>query len=199
MSENAGTTERMTPWIKRYQSGDDAAWEEAIKHARGRLERIARKALHGSSVRRLEDTGDLVNEACLRLTQAFRSGPGGRPADVRGFFKLASKKIREALIDMYRRDQRYPGNADVPDVRDDASGPATRAAHEDAERRLHELVDKLPDDEREAWDLHYYQGLTHSDAAKFLTVSSKTVERRIISAKQKLHGWLVAEGLGPKA
>ncbi|MDL1888326.1 sigma-70 family RNA polymerase sigma factor [Nitrospirales bacterium NOB] len=199
MAEHENTTDRMLPWIKRYQAGDEAAWKQAIQHAHNRMKRIARKRLRNSGLRSHEQTDDLVNETCLRLLKAFPAERKDRPDTVRGFFAFATKKMRETLIDMYRRDRRFPRETEVPAVQDSGTGPTIKAARADTDRRVHELVDRLPDEEREAWGLHYYQGLTYAAAAAVLCVSSKTVERRVIAAKHKLHGWLVANGLGPEA
>ena len=46
-------------------------------------------------------------------------------------------------------------------------------------RRILEVIDALPDDEREAFSLVRIQGLTQTEAAEVLGVSSKTVQRRL--------------------
>jgi RNA polymerase sigma-70 factor (ECF subfamily) len=42
-----------------------------------------------------------------------------------------------------------------------------------------EAIDKLPEDEREAFSLVRIRGLTHTEAAEVLSVSPKTVQRRL--------------------
>jgi RNA polymerase sigma-70 factor (ECF subfamily) len=42
-----------------------------------------------------------------------------------------------------------------------------------------EAIDRLPEDEREAFGLVRVQGLTHPEAAEVLGVSAKTVQRRL--------------------
>jgi RNA polymerase sigma-70 factor (ECF subfamily) len=46
-------------------------------------------------------------------------------------------------------------------------------------RRILEEIERLPGDEREAFDLVRIQGLTQADAAELLGVSVKTVQRRL--------------------
>jgi RNA polymerase sigma-70 factor (ECF subfamily) len=46
-------------------------------------------------------------------------------------------------------------------------------------RRVLETIDKLPEEEREVFELIRVQGLTHSEAAEVVGVSSKTVQRRL--------------------
>jgi RNA polymerase sigma factor (sigma-70 family) len=197
MSATEGTSERMRPLFGRYQAGDRDAWNELVAHAADRLRRIARKELEDWGVfKNRMDIDHVVNEVYLRLNQAFKSGPGGRPGDVRGFFSLASKKMREFLTDMCRRDRKTPRPRAIPDQSDSATGPATHAERQDAQRRRHELVDRLSGREREVFELHFYQGLTHACIAnEVLHVSTKTVERAWIKAVHKLHQWLSEEGL----
>ncbi len=52
---------------------------------------------------------------------------------------------------------------------------------------LHEQIGSLPDREREAIDILYYDGLSQADAAKMLGVSVRTVQRRWHSALLSLH------------
>jgi RNA polymerase sigma-70 factor (ECF subfamily) len=42
-----------------------------------------------------------------------------------------------------------------------------------------ETIGKLPDEEREAFDLVRVQGMTHAEAAQILGVSAVTVKRRL--------------------
>ena len=46
---------------------------------------------------------------------------------------------------------------------------------------------QLPDEEREVFDLIFYQELSQADAAELLDVSVRTVKRRWRSAKLLLH------------
>src|SRR5262249_12667200 len=51
---------------------------------------------------------------------------------------------------------------------------------------IHRQIGLLPDDEREVFDLHWYQGLTHAEAAELLGVSVSMVKRRWQSARIRL-------------
>jgi RNA polymerase sigma factor (sigma-70 family) len=56
-------------------------------------------------------------------------------------------------------------------------------------------VDALPAEEREVFDLVWFQGLSQPQAAALLGVSEATLKRRWWSARQRLHGAL--KGLLP--
>jgi DNA-directed RNA polymerase specialized sigma24 family protein len=52
---------------------------------------------------------------------------------------------------------------------------------------FHTQVAALPEDEREVFDLLYYQNLPRADAAALLNVSVKTLVRRWQKACERLH------------
>ena len=60
-----------------------------------------------------------------------------------------------------------------------------------------EAIDKLPDEEREAFDLVRIQGLTYAEAADLLGVAPKTVQRRLDRGLRLLTEQL--GDLGPRA
>jgi RNA polymerase sigma-70 factor (ECF subfamily) len=43
---------------------------------------------------------------------------------------------------------------------------------------FHERAGELPEDQREVFDLVWYQGLTNAEAADVVGVSTKTIQRR---------------------
>ena len=45
----------------------------------------------------------------------------------------------------------------------------------------------MPEEEREVFDLVWYQELTHAQAAEVLNLSTKTIQRRWQSACLRLH------------
>jgi RNA polymerase sigma factor (sigma-70 family) len=51
---------------------------------------------------------------------------------------------------------------------------------------FHREVEALPEEEREAFDLLFYQGLTQAAAAGLLDVSERTIKRRWQSARMRL-------------
>src|SRR5262245_61852079 len=62
------------------------------------------------------------------------------------------------------------------------SARATSGLSSDA-RRMLEVIESLPEDEREVFDLVGLQGLTRAEAATVVEVSEKTVQRRLGRAR----------------
>lgn len=52
--------------------------------------------------------------------------------------------------------------------------------------RFHRCVESLTDEDREVFDLLWYQGLTQGEAAEILDLSEKTINRRWVAARMRL-------------
>jgi len=110
-----------------------------------------------------------------RLLKAMRKV---HPQTVRQFFALANQHVRWELNDLNRRLDEQPGAVELHEG--SVPAPASSDSGLSPEgRRMLEAIDKLPEDEREAFGLVRIQGLTHSEAAEVLSVSPKTVQRRL--------------------
>jgi RNA polymerase sigma-70 factor (ECF subfamily) len=199
MADQGGRTETLQPLLDRLAGGDTAAADDLIAHAMERLRRLARKMLRDNPrVRRWEQTDDVLHNALVRLHRALKAV---RPESVRAFMGLAAKQIRRELIDLGRHHYGPEGHAEHhasdPQGRDEqgdarprveahaesASGPLSQLQWQE----FHELVQALPDEEREVFDLTFYQDMPQAEVARLLNVSVPTVKRRWRSAKLLLH------------
>src|SRR5262249_14823496 len=89
-------TEQLAGLVARLRQGDQAAANELLRRAAGRLERLAGQMLrHYPVVRAQEQTADVVQGATLRLLAALREVT---PDSTRAFFALASQHIRFQLL-----------------------------------------------------------------------------------------------------
>ncbi len=141
-------------------------------------------------VGRWEQTGDVTNNAALRLRRALADVP---LQDSRHFYRLAAVQIRRELIDLsrhYRRLQdhhhsqpQHSGAAPAHDPGNESLEPGRLA--ERAE--IHEQVESLPQELRETVDLLWYHGLSQEEAGSVLGISTRQVKRRWRSARLMLH------------
>jgi RNA polymerase sigma factor (sigma-70 family) len=101
-----------------------------------------------------------------------------RPATVRQFFALAGQHMRWELNDLARRLDTQPAAVELRD--ESVSAPASSDSGLTPDARLMlEAIGRLPEDEREAFDLVHIQGLSQSEAAEVLGVAARTVKRRM--------------------
>jgi RNA polymerase sigma-70 factor (ECF subfamily) len=205
MSE-ATTTIRLQRCLDRLQAGDEAGRAELINSACERLTRLTRKMFRADGrLRRWEQTGDVFQDAMLRLCRALRDVTPGSLCE---FYRLAAVQVRRALIDLARRHYGPGGPAahhhtprpgapiDATAAEADPADPGPEPSKLAAWTEFHEQVEALPEEEREVFDLLWYQGLTHVAAAMLLGVATKTIQRRWQAACLKLHEALGGEWPG---
>lgn len=208
-----GSTVLIQDHIERLRAGDASARQALIDCACRRLEALTRKMLGGwPRVHRWEQTDDVLQNALLRLYRALADAP---PADARAFFRLAALSIRRELFDLAKRYYgpcglganhatafwRSPDEGESPEALDsspdsEADDPSRLAAWAE----FHAQVERLPDEDREVFDLIWHQELSQAEVASLLGVSERTVKRRWASARlclQKVLGKTLASCEGP--
>jgi RNA polymerase sigma-70 factor (ECF subfamily) len=182
--------------IDRVRAGDASARDELLRLASQRLVRLTRKMFRDfPGVHRWEQTDDVLQNAALRLCRALSDV---QPATVADFFRLAAAQIRRELLDLARRysgaqglGANYASSAGATATTAAALGPQPADTTHDPDRLaawtdFHRQVEMLPPEERETFDLLYYQGVSQRDAALALNVSERTIKRRWQAARLRL-------------
>ena len=118
---------------------------------------------------------EMLSAVVERLLKAMRSV---RPQTVREFFALANQHMRWELNDLARRLDEQPNFVMLDSDRVPAP-PSSGAVLTPDGCRMLQAIDRLPEDEREVFDLVRIQGLTQVEVAKVIGVSCKTVQRRL--------------------
>lgn len=118
---------------------------------------------------------EMLSAIVERLLKAMRSV---HPETPRQFFALANRHMRWELNDLARRLDQQTQALELHE--DAAASPETSGSvlGSDAIRMI-EAIENLPDEEREVFELVRIQGITQSESAELLQVSSKTVQRRL--------------------
>jgi RNA polymerase sigma-70 factor (ECF subfamily) len=191
--------------LDRLRTGDAAARKDLINCACDRLQRLTRKMLNDyRGVRRWEETGDVFQNAMLRLCRALDAVT---PGSLREFYRLAACQIRRELIDLARHHYgpegagaHHASQALAPPSDSGNRPPAYEQADLSAEparlalwTEFHRQADALPEEEREVFDLLWYQGLSQAEAAAVVGVSDRTIKSRWRAARLKLHAALGGE------
>jgi RNA polymerase sigma factor (sigma-70 family) len=200
MADSTPSSAQIQLRLDRLRAGDGSARDELLMIACARLGRLARKMLRSYPVvRPWEQTDDVLQNAVMRL---YRALDVVKPASVRSFINLAAVQIRRELIDLARHydGPEGPGRHHVslagsdgsespggpPDAAEDTGDPARLAAWTE----FHDKIGTLPDQEKEVFDLLWYQGLSQAEAAALLGVTERVVKYRWRSARLKLHQML---------
>jgi RNA polymerase sigma-70 factor (ECF subfamily) len=184
--------------IERARQGDTQAREELLQLASERLMALSRKLKRGfPRVGRWEQTEDVCQMATLKLYEALGAT---EISDKLHFFRLAAKKIRETLIDLARHYQGAqgmgahhvtqrpsPAGESSPASLLDGAGEMTQNPQQLAQwQELHEMIDSLPEQLREMFDLLWYNELSQDEAAEIVGVSTRQIKRRWRDAKLAL-------------
>lgn len=194
---------RLHACLERLAAGDLDVRDELIAIACDRMRGLAHRMLRTfPSVRRWDETDDIVQNAALRLYRAISQTV---PRDARGFSGLAAIQIRRELLDLAKKHAgpesyaaNHETNCQVVDGEhrakiDEAHDPAETPDQIDRWTRLHAAAGELPDDERELFHLVWYLGMQQAEASTLLGCSVRTVKRRWESAKSLLANAVLGE------
>lgn len=171
--------------VARIAARDPAALGEAIERHAGPLHRIAYRMLGDA-----HEAEDIVQEAMLRLWDnaprlaARHSAHAASASGLRlgGWLKRVTVNL---AIDRTRGARRFSGNA-IPEQEDDAPLADERIAAEQDMVSARALIAALPDRQRAAIVLTYYEELSNADAAAALDMNIKAFESLLFRARAAL-------------
>jgi RNA polymerase sigma-70 factor (ECF subfamily) len=195
MPELSGVPSETAGWLDLLRAGDRDAVPRLIEHTCERLRLLTRRMLRRfPQVHRWEETDDVFCEAVTKLQRALETV---QPESSRHFYNLAAVQLRRVLVDFARRyygaegmgahheTARFDADQNAPpkyESADSSGGPATMLEWTE----FHQWVESLPDEEREVFDLLWYQQLTQEQAAEVLGVTPRTIRRRWQDVRFKL-------------
>jgi RNA polymerase sigma-70 factor (ECF subfamily) len=178
--------DQTTVIIQRYLDalpGDSAEpiVRELLARAVGRLRMLCGTFLYKSYPRLTRPPVNLEPDELLGGVVAglLRALQTTRPVTVRQFFALANQHMRWQLNDLARRLDERPAAAALAESRVVAPPASSASGLSPDGLRMLEVIESLPDDEKEIFGLVRIQGLTHAEAATVVGVSEKTVQRRL--------------------
>jgi RNA polymerase sigma-70 factor (ECF subfamily) len=197
MADASPSTAELQALLDRIQAGDATARDELLGHACERLRRLTRKMLKGfAQVHRREQTDDVLQNALVRLWRALQAQT---PRSLRAFYGLAALQIRRELLDLARHYHGPEGAraGQAGQEGEDSSKSTPPFAEEKVDTthepsrlavwtEIHQRVEALPEEEREVFDLLWYQELKQAEAAALLDVSPATIRRRWLAARRRL-------------
>ncbi|MCG8456742.1 MAG: ECF-type sigma factor [Holophagales bacterium] len=183
--------DEITELLARWQGGDRAARERLIGEVYGELHRLARRELARRDLSHptLEPTM-LVHEAYLKLDNSgrLRDGEERRFHDRGHFFAVASKAMRQIVVDHARRRTAQKRGGEEMDLSLDDRQIAVEdqaemiLALDQALDRLSEIEERLT----RVVECRFFAGLGVQETAAALGVDRRTVHRDWIKARALL-------------
>jgi RNA polymerase sigma factor (sigma-70 family) len=191
--------------LDRPATGDEAARRELLNASAHRLRAIARQQLRRfPCMERWVESDDVLQEAAISL---YRSLQDVRLPTVLDYLRFSAAQMRRVLVNLWRHfygpeglgaNHATPGpDLSAGDARGvevaeaDARGDPARLAEFG---EVHETIQRLPVELRDAFDLLWYQQLKYAEAAALLGVSERQVGRTWREAKialrERLPNWV---------
>ncbi|MDT8342673.1 MAG: ECF-type sigma factor [Longimicrobiales bacterium] len=161
--------------------GDETARDQLVVRVYGTLKRLARSALDREWGGTAISSTELVHEAYLKL---LPHGAGGMQDRVH-FFGSAARAMRQVLVDHARRSAAAKRGGGWSRATLGPSALAVQVSHDellDLDRALEALQD-VSERLHRVVELRYFAGLTDSEIAEVLGLSTRTVERDWLKAR----------------
>jgi RNA polymerase sigma factor (sigma-70 family) len=177
--------------VRRCIAGDAAAWEEIVQRYHRRIYNICYR-FTGSGT----DADDLTQEVFIKMYRTLNTYDTERGA----FMTWVTTVTRNLLVDHFRktRQDRVTDSLDTPQseqedamplgerIPDRGLAPDTKVQSREAKEAVHEALQKLSPDLREAVILRDLQDLDYRDIATVLRVPEGTVKSRINRGRAEL-------------
>jgi RNA polymerase sigma factor (sigma-70 family) len=173
--------------LDRLSSDESGAFRDLLSVSINRLRVLARKILADiPAVKRWDSTDDLLQNASLRLWKAIETHHPPTPTD---FFRLAACVMRRELIDLSRshygplgwganHHSPKPSDSSVRTEQGQLAASDSNSPDLLSEwTEFHTYIENLPDDERQLFDLLWYQGLTLNETSELLGIPLRTLGR----------------------
>jgi RNA polymerase sigma factor (TIGR02999 family) len=183
----------VTRLVEALSRGERQAAEELLPLVYDELRRLAAQRLAQEKPGQTLEATALVHEAYMRLVgSAPASAPGLEKAGWEGrghFFAAAAEAMRRILVDNARRRQSLKRGGGLARQSLDAEQLSQPEPREDL-LALNEALDKLAAKDpvkAELVKLRYFAGLTGTEAAQALGISTATAERYWAYARAWLH------------
>ena len=177
--------------VRRCVAGDAAAWQEIVQQYHRRIYNICYR-FSGSG----EDADDLTQEVFIKVFRTLSTYDMSRAS----FMTWVTTVTRNLLVDHFRKGKydrvtdsldATPGHQDegltvAEKLEDHAASPEARMQSQQAQKMVHESLQKLSPELREAVILRDLQDLDYKEIAIVLKVPEGTVKSRINRGRTEL-------------
>lgn len=185
------------------RSARDATWHAYVRRcadgdqsALGALYDESSHHVYGVVLSVLRDTADAEEVTLDVYSQVWRSAAvysSQRGSVVSWLLTLARSRAIDRLRSRASRHKIEATAEDSPrSFRDSAATPEQSASCLETRERIQQALDRLPSDQREAVELAYFSGMSHSELAGHLSQPLGTVKTRIrmgmIKLREELQG-----------
>lgn len=177
--------------VRRCVAGDAAAWQEIVQQYNRRIYNICYRFC-GSS----DDAADLTQEVFIKIYRTLNTFDGTRAA----FMTWVTTVTRNLLVDHFRKGKydrmtdsleatsgsQEDGLSLGEQLEDQSASPEERVSSSQTQKMVHEALQKLSPELREAVILRDLQDLDYKEIAQVLKIPEGTVKSRINRGRTEL-------------
>ncbi len=177
----------ITQMLDDVRGGDADAWDRLVALVYSDLKQIAHRQVAGQAAERTLNTTGLVHECYLRIMKG-----GSTPNDRQHFFALASRVMRQVIIDHARERlaaKRGGGEHAIPLEEVSAEEVAQARQFVALDDALAELA-KIDERQARVVECRFFAGLSEQETAEALGVSLRLVQREWAAAREWLARFL---------
>jgi RNA polymerase sigma factor (TIGR02999 family) len=187
----------VTEWLRRAAEGDALAFDAAFALVYDELRVLARAQLRREAIGHTLETGALVNEAYLRLSDGAR----GAFDDRSHFLAIAATAMRRILVEHARRSHAVKRGGPAVPVSLDLADTHRALALDERETSLIDLDEALERlaalhaRQAKVVECRFFGGLSEEETAAALGIGLRTVKRDWAAARSWLYRELHQEEL----
>lgn len=186
--------------LEQAKRGDEAALGQLLQWSREFLRREAHETL-GPQLRVRVDESDLVQKVCLAAFQQFAQFRGSSEGEyVQWLRRILERDILEVVErerDAAKRavDREVSGSEPLRQAVDWQTSPSRRAIRREQRQIILEVLEQLPEDQREAVRIKYLEHATLQETAARMGKTEDAVSSLLQRGMKKLNALLRNRGL----
>lgn len=135
-----------------------------------------------------EDAEDITQEVFIKIFRQAAKWETGRARLSTWIHRVTVNQCYDRL-----RKKRETGVSEVPDMMDDAAGPASQLQSQQTSDRVRAAMADLPERQRAALLLSHFEGLSNTETSEILDISVEAVESLLSRARRALRNALQGE------
>ncbi len=178
----ATTTARaeVDAWLEPARGGDEAALEQLFLLLVPRVRNLVRYLVRGD-----KEVDDLSQEALLKILRgldAYRSDGA--------FYSWADRIVARSVFARIKRERSTLVDEDIDQLQTTATLDGDSPDSLCDRRKLVQLLDRLPNEQRDALVLHHVVGMSIREVASELNAREETIRSRMRLGKDRLKQWM---------
>jgi RNA polymerase sigma-70 factor (ECF subfamily) len=172
--------------MRRIAKGDQKAFQQLMQRHLARTVRLAARILGSTGA-----AEDVAQEAFIRVWKHAQAWESPEKAGAK-FTTWLYRIVLNLSIDEKRKN-RFADIEKIPELEDETPGAQQNIERREQSRRVQHALAQLPERQRSAFVLCFYEDCSNKEAAEMLGISVKALESLLVRSRRTLRDALAAE------